>query len=237
MGYVIGKIKNDRNTLARDGELVDAPIISVSGGTLDTSKYDDITSMSNWIKYGKILCTDGYQMADRIKDIVDEIKWSGTTDEDKDILINYHIRERDKDSSTASTEKIMYLMGKGLSQEESKEILQEAYSRFHLIEVDSSTKRVTNEKLYTVISKYLNISDAGDLIKITHKLFDLYKTQGIRGINDGNAGEGLFDFLESTTGTSYETSGLREQGYVLNDSKTYDDFINEIMDILRYGNY
>ena len=69
-----------------------------------------------------------------------------------------------------------------------------------------------------------------------HKLFDLFKSQAIRGTDDGNAGEGLFNFLESTVGTSYENAGLEEQGYTLKTG-TYSEFITELMDVLRHGIY
>lgn len=236
MSYKIGKIKTLRTTLASPGEQIDSPFI-VTGGTLDLNLYDDITSIENWDNYGNILCTDILQVRDRIKEELDVISWSGLTNTQKDIVIKYFLKETAKDDSTSNTEKAVYLMtSKGYSQLQAQGVLIQAYGSYHPKEVYACNKRASTEKLYEVIAKYLTLADAGDLIKITHKLFDLYKTQAIRGTQDGNAGEGLFNFLESTTGTSYETTGLEQQGYTLNTG-TYSDFITELMDVLRHGNY
>jgi hypothetical protein len=176
------------------------------------------------------------QMRERVRDIVDTVSWSGLTSTEKDIVIDLYLKETNKDENTSNNEKVAHLMGKGYSLPQSQGALYKAYSKHHIKEIASCAKRGNSEQLYIVISKYLSLADAGDLIKITHKLFDLYKTQGIRGINDGNAGEGLFDFLESSVGTSYETSGLEQQGYTLNTGD-YNSFITELMDVLRNGNY
>lgn len=236
MSHKIGKIKIDRTILAAQGEQVNPPIIS-TGGTLDLSIYDDITSIENWVEYGDVLCTDTLQVRDRIKEELDVISWSGLTNTQKDIIIEYYLKETSKDDATSNTEKVTYLMtSKGYSLPQAQGALVQAYGSYHPKEVQACNKRASVEKLYEVIAKYLTLADAGDLIKISHKLFDLYKTQAIRGTQDGNAGEGLFDFLESTVGTSYETTGLEQQGYTLNTG-TYSEFIAELMDVLRNGNY
>lgn len=236
MGFVIGKIKTERLTIVSNNETVDAPIISVSGSTLDTSKYDDITSIQNWVNYYDIVCTDYLQMRDRVRDVVDSVSWTGLISTEKDIVIDLYLKETNKDNATANNEKVVHLMGKGYTLQQAQGTLINTYSNHHIKEIDSCAKRGNSEQLYIAIAKYLTLEDAGDLIKISHKLFDLYKTQGIRGVNDGNAGEGLFDFLESTIGTSYETSGLEQQGYTLNTGD-YNSFITELMDVLRNGNY
>ena len=127
-------------------------------------------------------------------------------------------------------------MGKGYDLQQSQGVLIKSFATHHIKEVRSCADRSNCEQLYFVIAKYLSLDDAGDLIKISHKLFDLFKTQAIRGVNDGNAGEGLFDFLESSVGTTYETSGLKQQGYTLNTGD-FSTFITELMDVLRNGNY
>jgi hypothetical protein len=214
---------------------LDAPIISTNG-TLDTSKYDDVTSIENWLVYGDVLCTDYLQIRERVRDELEATGWSGLTSTEKRIIIDLYLKEGAKDDTTANTEKVVFLMGQRLTQIQAQGILAQAYSIHHIKEIRSCTSRANSEMLYIVIAKYLSLADAGDLIKISHKLFDLYKTQGIRGINDGNAGEGLFDFLESTAGTTYETSGLTQQGYTLN-AGDFTAFISELIDVLRNGNY
>lgn len=235
MSYKIGKLKIVENRVIELGESTNSMIISTNG-VLDTNLYDDITSIENWCLYGDLLCSDVLQVRDRVKEILDVVSWSGLNDAEKEIVIELFLKETNKPDSTSDTEKVMYLMGKGYSLIQAQIRLMQAYGDYHIREIKACADRASSEKLYVVIAKYLSLADAADLIKITHKLFDLYKSQGIRGILDGNAGEGLFDFLESTVGTSFETTGLIQQGYSLK-SGTYSSFIGELMDILRNGNY
>lgn len=235
MTYSIGKIKVERTTIATYGDQIDAPVIATTQ-SIDTNLYDDITSIESWYQYGDILCTDILQTRDRIKGIVNSGTWSGLTNNEKEIVIELYIKKDDVDEDTYNTNKVMYLMSQGYSLSEAQGRLIKAYGSYHTKEVRACNIRANCEKLYEVIAKYLTLSDAGDLIKITHKLFDLYKTQAIRGTEDGNAGEGLFNFLESTVGSSYENAGLEQQGYVLKTG-TYSEFITELMDVLRHGNY
>ena len=223
-------------TISGDNELKDAYIIVNSGDTAP-SGYTNISSVQSWNDYGESLCTDYLQWRDRVRDELDQTHWSGLTSSEKDIVINFYLKETDKDENTANTEKITHLMTSyGLDLVSSKGKLIAVYGKHHLEEIDACHKRANSELLYQVIAKYLTLVDAGDLIKITHKLFDLYKSQAIRGTEDGNAGEGLFNFLESTVGSSYETTGLEQQGYILNIGD-YASFISELMDVLRNGNY
>ena len=235
MTYSIGEIKVQRTTLAGVGEQIDSPIISTTQ-SLDLNIYNDITSIGSWYQYGDTLCSDFLQVRRRIRNIVNSVTWSGLTDSEKDIVISLYLKEDSVTESTYNGYKVAYLMGKGYTLTQASGILIQSYANYHVREVNACLKRANSEMLYVVIAKYLTLTDAGDLIKITHKLFDLFKSQAIRGVNEGSAGEGLFDFLESTVGTSYENSGLEEQGYTLNTG-TYTEFITELMDVLREGNY
>lgn len=203
---------------------------------LDLNIYDDITSIENWVIFESDLNKDTLYIRERIRNILDTISWSGCTNTEKDIVIKYYLKETNKTQSESDTEKIVYLMGLGYTQQQAIGFLIQSYSVYHLLEIDSCNKRGNSTKLYDIIGKYISISDAADLIKITHKLFDLYKTQAIRGTTYGTAGEGLLDFITSTPNTSYEFSGLEQQGYVLNTGD-YNSFISELMDILKNGNY
>jgi hypothetical protein len=235
MTYSIGKIKEERTMVALPGDLVTKPIISTTQ-SLDLNIYNDITSIENWYDYGDVLCTDILQTRDRIKSMVDNITWTNLTSSERDLVIDLYLKETNVNENTYNTYKVGHLMSKGYTLDQSRYLLFQAYGDFHVREVKACEKRCRSEKLYKVIAKYLTLADAGDLIKVTHKLFDLYKSQAIRGTLDGNAGEGLFNFLESTPGSSYEFAGLAQQGYTLNTG-SYDDFITELMDILRHGNY
>jgi hypothetical protein len=234
MIYKIGKIKTQRSSLIQGDEIVDSPIISSI--ELDLEKYDDITSIENWFKYGGSLTTDYLQLRERVRAILNSVTWNGTTPSEKSVIIELYLKETSKTENQANMEKVMYLMGLGFSLDDAQTEIIKSYANYHLLEIDSCYKRANSERIFKIIAKYLNLADAADLIKTTHKLFDLYKTQGVRGTKDGESGEGLFDFLESTVGTSFETTGLRQQGYALK-SGDYNIFINELMDVLRHGNY
>jgi len=227
---------NESSKKINEGESIMDAFVVVFDGDTPPANYIDFNGIENWINYGKSICSDDLQLRDRILQLLNTITWSSLNDVEKDIVISFNLRETAVDDATYNTNKITYLMGKGNSLEESKIILLKSYAEFHIKEVVACKKRSDSGKMYEIIAKYLQLSDAGDLIKITHKLFDLYKTQAIRGTEDGNAGEGLFNFLESTVGTSYENSGLEEQGYTLN-SGTYTEFITELMGVLREGKY
>lgn len=227
---------NESSKKINEGESIMDAFVVVFDGDTPPANYIDFNGIENWINYGKSICSDELQVRYRISQLVNTITWSGLSDGEKDIVISYNIREDAVDEDTYNTNKITYLISKGNSLEESKIILLKSYAEFHIKEVIACKKRSDSEKMYEVIAKYLKLIDAGDLIKITHKLFDLYKSQAIRGTEDGNAGEGLFNFLESTVGSSYENSGLEEQGYTLN-SGTYTEFITELMSVLREGKY
>lgn len=222
-------------TILPGNESKDAFIIVASGGTAP-SGYSDFSSITSWYQYGNTLCTDILQTRDRIKEIVNSGTWSGLTNNEKDIVIELYIKADDIDENTYNTNKVTYLMSNGYSLQQAQGRLIQAYGSYHTKEVIACTLRANCGRLYEVIAKYLSLADAGDLIKITHKLFDLYKSQAIRGTEDGNAGEGLFNFLESTVGSSYENAGLEQQGYVLKTG-TYSEFITELMYVLRHGNY
>lgn len=61
--------------------------------------------------------------------------------------------------------------------------------------------------------------------------------EGIEGTLEDEGVEGLFDFLESRVGTSYENNGLAETGYTLIGSRQWTDVVDGVMDILKYGDY
>lgn len=208
---------------------------------LDLEIYDDITSIENWYYHHNHngICTDYLQMRDRVRDVLNEKKWSGCTVPEKDIIIELYTKETDKSNSTSNTEKIIHLIyNKGMSQADAIAFLQYSFANFHIKEIESSLKRAQSVQLFKIIAKYLSISDAADFTRTITTPYHLYTTQGIRGINDGEAGEGLFDFIESTVGSSYETTGLNQQGYIMaNGDSDATNFIIELMDVLRKGNY
>lgn len=208
----------------------------IISSNLDLNLYDDISSIENWVLYEPELGKDTLYIRERIRDLLNIKGWNNCNNNEKDIIIKYYLKESVKSENDANTEKVMHLMGKGLTLLQAQGFLIQSFSDFHLKEINSCALRANSALLYTVIGKYLSIEDASDLIKVTYKLFYLYKTQAIRGTFYGTAGEGLLDFIASTPGTQYEFTGLEQQGYTLL-AGTYLDFITDLLDILQHGNY
>jgi hypothetical protein len=88
MAYSIGKIKVARTTIAGPGDQVDDPVVITE--TLDTNKYNDITSISNWDEYGLRISTLDITRAG-IKLLYDSIGWSSLSDDEKKICSKFFV--------------------------------------------------------------------------------------------------------------------------------------------------
>jgi hypothetical protein len=193
----------------------------------------DITSIENWNKYGDFICSDYLQVRDRIIEI---FQWSTATDIEKDLIIEYFGYEPALDLATNDTNKVAYLMGKGMTQIEAQGFLIQSYAAFHTKEKESCQTRANSEKLSEVMLTYLTIPDARDFIETTKSLVDLYTDQAVFGTNQGTAGVGIIDYIDSTVGTVYENVGLSGKNYTLNVG-TMEDLKNGLKDVLLTGNY
>lgn len=202
--------------------------------------YTDYSSdLLKWKDFALQVCTDYLQFRTYVTEQLTLKGWSNLSNDEKYFVIDNYIKEDGIDPVTTNYNKIVYLMTVcGMSQPQAISHLQKVYAIHHLKEIESCLKRAQNEKLFTVIAKYLKLEDASDFTKVIALPYQMFVTQGIKGVNDGEAGEGLFDFIESTVGTSYETAGLEQQGYIMaNGDPDMSNFIVELMDILRNGNY
>jgi len=198
---------------------------------------EDITSIENWQKYGPFICTDYLQYVSYVQSNCPI--WSSLSNDEKDYLISAYIKAGDITKEEDTSNKIAYLTGdKGLSMTDAQGVLLDAWSDYHIKERASCKARSECKEVSYIIGKYLSISDASDFVKTIQNLIYLFSTQGIRGVNEGDTAEGIFDFIESTHGSVYDTAGLREMGYtMINGDPDMDNFIDELMDVLRNGNY
>ena len=189
-------------------------------------------------KYGNPkLAIDYLKARDLAKDeMVYQGGWSSLVDEDKDTIIAFFLDDPAMTREQNDGSKVMYLMGKGYSQAQAIGELGMAYSRHNVKEIEACHKRANSVAIRVVLLTYLQIIDAADFTRVTKDLIALYTTRGIKGVNDGTSGEGLFDFIEGTVGTGYETAALRDQGYSLKVG-TFSELETKFMDILRNGNY
>jgi hypothetical protein len=200
-------------------------------------EYEDITSMENWIKYQNELTTDYLQLRDYIRDILNEKSWVNLTNFEKDIVIEYHIKEAIKTLAEEQTEKVTYLvLEKDISASEATSFMIRSFANHQIKNKAACAKRMDQAELYFIVGKYLDLSEATDFYSVAEILFSKYKDQGIKGTMHGDYEAGLFDFMESTVGTVYETAGLASQNYTMLVG-TLQDFIDEMLNILRKGNY
>lgn len=199
--------------------------------------YEDITTISNFKSIGEEFATDYLQYRMWIdKYFNDNYGWSSANDIEKQIIIDFNLLDRDFDTTTNNTNKIVFLMGKGYSQQEAQGYLINAYAHHHTLDKYSCINRAESEALTRVVLTYLSVDDATDFIETTKTLVELYEDRAIKGVNYDSESVGFFDFIESTVGTVYETSGLSSKGYTLNTG-TIQDCIDAMMDVLVKGNY
>jgi len=61
--------------------------------------------------------------------------------------------------------------------------------------------------------------------------------EGVIGVDYGQAGVGLIDYIDGTIGTVYEFAGLSQKGYVLNGGAPLSMLVDDLKDVLLNGNY
>ena len=118
MAYSIGEIKVRSNKIVRPGDSVDSYIVITE--TLDTDKYNDITSIENWdihgISYSNLDIT-----RNGIKLLYDSIGWGSLTSDQKIISSKYFIATVSERNSILSTDE-QKNYGQILFKEKNKQI-------------------------------------------------------------------------------------------------------------------
>lgn len=67
-----------------------------------------------------------------------------------------------------------------------------------------------------------------------NRLSTKYLHRGREGIYSGDLVSGLFDYLDSKTGSDYASTGLRSKGWTPSDF-TLDELCDRVLEILNYG--
>lgn len=214
-------------------------IVMSTGANPDPAKLTDrTTDLLYWRDHAYMKCRDYQQFRDYVAGAAQTKTWAAMSDDEKRFLCDWYIRPTGTDKPTDQTNKITFLMGLGMSQAEAAGVLQDAFAKWHVAEINSCVARVNSEQFFKVIATYLSTVDASDFAEVAQNSYIKYFSQAIRGVNDSDTGEGLFDFIESTAGTSFEFAGLAQQGYTMqNGDPDMTNFISDLMDVLRNGNY
>jgi hypothetical protein len=196
-----------------------------SGDTIPTN-YVNISSIVNWNQFGNIVANDYLVYKNTINDICNQKRWSGLTNTEKDIAIQYY-------SYPDSTSAVAYLMTvKGMSQPQAQEFLLLQWHKHHGNLMNACKLRWYYVKLIAIT--YLSFEDVETLLSNIQLLILLYVTVGRIGINYGDVKEGIMDYIESTN--IYLNNGLRETKYTLLTG-TYNDFIQALKNVIVEGIY
>jgi len=199
--------------------------IILSGDTVP-SGYTDITSIQNWYNFGLNIANDYLVPKFEIRELVEEIGWTGLTNAEKDVAILTY-------SYNNMLNAITYLMTeKGMSQNQAQGYLLQEWHKHHGRLVDTCKSRWFYVKF--IIAQYLSFADAEELLDDCQMLIFSFTECGRLGTQYGDNNNGIMDYLEST-GT-FVSQGLRETGYELQQG-TWDLFIEEINKVLVQGIY
>lgn len=192
----------------------------------NASGYTDITSIQNWNRYGLDYAADYGAVKFGISDVFKEKSWSGLTNIEKDICIDYYVYPSEMEAA-------YYLMTtKGFTQKEAEEHLIKAWHRHHLSFIESCRDRWNYAKY--VVLLYLNRSDAEALFFTVKDLINNYVEIGILGTEYEQSVSGIMDYVYSTG--SYTTTGLEKSGFTLKKG-TWAEFKNELKKVFVNGNY
>jgi hypothetical protein len=200
-------------------------IIVYSGQTFPQN-YVNISSISNWSIYGELVSNDYLVYKNAIKDIVDEIGWSGLTNIEKDLSIQYYAYPN-------ATNAVIHLMTtKGYTQPQAQYFMLEQWHKHHGNLINACKQRWYYAKL--VVPMYLNFNDSEDLLNTVEPLIFAYNDMGRLGINYGDKKDGIMDFIESTN--TFLDQGLKENNYTLL-AGTWTDFIIAMKNVFVEGIY
>ena len=178
--------------------------------------YEDITSVSNFIKIGNDEFKDYKWIRKRLQECAAD--WANLSVEDK--------REVAKRKASTETNCI--------------DTLGDAYN-FWMTDFDNKSRECRNIRFSTcktILRKNVTLSGQYQVLAVldaTPTLEANYIKHGVEGISEGDPFEGFFDFIEAKN--SYATTGLAAMDLTMTGLITKAEMIIEMMECLRNGNY
>ena len=195
-------------------------------GDTTPSGYTDINTIENWANYAYGVANDYAVIKFSIKEIANELGWTGMTNPEKDLAITYY-------SYPDSTTAVIYLMtNRGMSQSEAVHYLTVEWHKHHLKNIVAFSQRWNYAKL-TVLT-YISRLDGEDLFNTVKPLIDLYVEVGIIGKEFDDNDDGIYDYVYSLNG--FTGQGLEENNYTLLQG-TWTDFKHDLDSVLICGDY
>ena len=211
-----------------------------SNGCTDAYTFSNSDYETEVLTYAFKLRTDCAQYREVFRTMLNKVTWANLSNEGKDEAIRLHLKEDSVDDATDGSNKIGHLIATGQASDipSGRAFLVRRWAEFHVRDKESAYQRVESVRLYEVVGTYLSVSDATDFFRSVELLFLEYEKQAIKGTSDYSFVDALFNYIESTVGSIYENSGLESKGYTMqNGDADMNNFISDLMDVLRHGIY
>ena len=160
-------------------------------------------------------------------ELCENIGWSNLIDNEKQIIVDYNAYKND-------TNKIIFLLGRGLTELEAKSYLAECWA------INNDNLVYSLQQRFSIVKKELGKRivkhDLEKLILDHEHLIYMFLSFGVFGLNYDSDCNGIMDYVENTH--FYLLTGLRYSGYTfINPADNWDSIISMIKNILVYGNY
>jgi len=183
--------------------------------------YVDVTSIENWSEFGRRTNKDYKFIRNEIKILANAIGWINLTTSEKKISAKLFV-------VTQSQRDELYTIKRQIKQG----------FLFHGSSIKARDQRWSHAKM-----EMMNRLEKDDWRIIDddlnqNNLISQYINHGLEGTVEGDA-VGLFDYIDARNGTPYGTGtkGLRNKNFTLTKSPNINTFTNQILDIIKNGNY
>ena len=182
------------------------------------SGYENVSQdFEMWDMYGLDLSQDYLVFKSYIIEQLDFVTFDLASNKGKELAIRLDAKETALDYDTADGKKIAYLMGGGMSLEESKNHLRIMFADHNAKDSEVCRGRVMDKYTLELIGKYLSPMDMSDFYYIVQPHLSGFKDYAIRGLGYDRASTteniGVCNFLMSTPTTMYENNGLIDMNY------------------------
>ncbi len=184
----------------------------------------NVTDLSLFELFNQYNRLDYKHIRDYSKIMVQETPFSAMTLGEQTKMVKY----RSVDDATL----IGFYMAQGMTLLQAKERVLTEYMEHSFKFVKACDIRWNAAKYVTI--GYLSFSDAIHFVRATRDLVEDMLRYGILGTDDGDADDGIMNYIESTG--EWAGMGLAEQGYVTSVG-TINDLVNDLVKTFRYGYY
>jgi len=202
-----------------DSDLSGNSPFMVSSATT-VSGYTEITSIENWLKFGRDVLHDYQDYQKAIKLAGYDKGWTAMTNTEKDIIIDHYAHPQiNPTGSTQNTQQVIHLMTtKGFSQEQATDYIVDVWWDHWTASLSDCDGRWRRAVKTTI--QYLSFADASDLFEEIEILVGYYLESGRLGIGFGDSKDGMMNYIMSNEG--YTGNGLEYNNYTLKKG-TWDE--------------